>query len=47
MRKEKLLLEMRGSMDSGTLIDLIGAGLPEFVLNKIDREILKDTVVFI
>lgn len=44
MRKEKLLLDMRRSMDLGTLIDLIAAGLPEFILNKIDREVLKDTV---
>lgn len=44
IRKEKLLLEMRRSMDTGTLVDLIAAGLPEFILNKIDRELLKDTV---
>lgn len=44
IRKEKLLLDMRRSIDTGTLIDLVAAGLPEFVLNKIDREVLKDTV---
>ncbi|XP_041982529.1 uncharacterized protein LOC121735693 [Aricia agestis] len=44
MRKEKLLLEMRKSIDTDTLIDIIAAGLPEFILNKIDRESLKDTV---
>lgn len=44
IKKEKLVLEMRRSIDTGTLIDLIAAGLPEFVLNRIDREILKDTV---
>lgn len=44
MRKEKLLLDMRRSIDAGTLVDLVAAGLPEFILNKIDRETLKDTV---
>ncbi|KMQ82740.1 hypothetical protein RF55_22015 [Lasius niger] len=44
MRKEKLLLDMRKSIDAGTLVDLVAAGLPEFILNKIDRETLKDTV---
>lgn len=44
MRKEKLLLDMRRTIDPGTLVDLIAAGLPEFILNKIDRERLKDTV---
>lgn len=44
IRKEKLLLDMRNTIDSGTLVDLIAAGLPEFVLNKIDREVVKDTV---
>lgn len=44
MRKEKLLLDMRRTIDPGTLVDLIAAGLPEFILNRIDRERLKDTV---
>lgn len=44
LKKEKLLLDMRNTIDTGTLIDLIAAGLPEFILNRIDREILKDTV---
>lgn len=44
MRKEKLLLDMRKSIDAGTLVDLVAAGLPEFIFNKIDRETLKDTV---
>lgn len=44
IRKEKLLLEMRRSIDIDTLIDLIAVGLPENILNKIDRQILKDTV---
>ncbi|XP_073948722.1 uncharacterized protein [Choristoneura fumiferana] len=44
IRKEKLLLDMRRSIDTGTLIDLIAAGLPEFILNRIDRETLRDAV---
>lgn len=44
IKKEKLLLEMRRSMDMGTMIDLIAAGLPEFILNKIKREEIEDTV---
>lgn len=44
MKKEKLLLDMRRSIDTGTLVDLIAAGLPEFILNKINREALNDTV---
>lgn len=44
MRKEKLLLEMRKSIDTGTLIDIIATGLPEFILNRIDRAELVDTV---
>lgn len=46
IKKEKLLLDMRKSIDPGTLIDIIAAGLPEFILNRIDREILKNTVDF-
>lgn len=44
IKKERLLLDMRRSIDSGTLVDLVAAGLPEFVLNRIDREALGDTV---
>lgn len=44
IKKENLLLDMRRIIDSGTMIDLIAAGLPEFILNRIDREVLKDTV---
>lgn len=44
MKKEKLLLDMRRSIDTGTLIDLVASGLPEFILNKIDREGLQDIV---
>ncbi|KAJ8670962.1 hypothetical protein QAD02_002221 [Eretmocerus hayati] len=43
IRKEKLLLETRKSIDTGTLIDIIATGLPIFVLNRIDRESLKKT----
>jgi len=43
IRKEKLLLDMRTSIDPGTQIDLIAVGLPQVIINKIDRETLKDT----
>lgn len=35
---------MRRTIDNGLLVDLVAAGLPSFVLNRIDRETLKDTV---
>lgn len=35
---------MRRSIDTGTLVDLIAAGLPGFVREKINREAMKDTV---
>lgn len=35
---------MRRNIDQGTLIDLIAAGFPEYIINKIDREELNDTV---
>lgn len=44
MKKEKLLLDMRRSIDAGTLVDLVAAGMPEFVLSKLDRETIKDTI---
>ena len=43
LKKEKLLLEVRKSIDIGTLIDLIAAGLPNYVVDKIDRETLQET----
>lgn len=39
IRKEKLLLDMR-SIDTATLVDIIAAGLPEYILNRINRESL-------
>ncbi|ESN91473.1 hypothetical protein HELRODRAFT_165511 [Helobdella robusta] len=44
IKKEKLLLDMRTSIDTGTLVDLIAAGLPGFVLEKINRQSMEDTV---
>lgn len=35
---------MRRSIDTGTLVDLTAAGLPGFVLEKLNREAIKDTV---
>lgn len=43
LKKEKLLLEVRKSIDTGTLIDLITCGLPNYVADKIDRETLRGT----
>lgn len=43
LKKEKLLLETRKSIDTGSLIDLIAVGLPNFVSDKIDRETLNET----
>lgn len=43
VRKEKLLLEVRKTIDTGTLIDLIAAGLPNFITDRIDRELLQET----
>lgn len=43
MRKERLILDINKSIDSTTLIDLIATGLPEFILNKINRDELKDS----
>lgn len=38
IKKEKLLLEVRRTIDEGTLIDIIGAGLPDFVTDRINKE---------
>lgn len=43
IKKEKLLLEVRKTIDTGTLIDVIAAGLPDFIADKIDRESLEAT----
>ncbi|KAL7294472.1 hypothetical protein TKK_0012466 [Trichogramma kaykai] len=43
LKKEKLLLELRKSMDVETIIDLIAVGLPNFILDKIDRKNLRKT----
>lgn len=43
IKKEKLLLEVRKTIDTGTLIDLIANGLPNFVADRIDRETLTET----
>lgn len=38
IKKEELLLDMNKEIDSVTLTVLIATGLPEFIMNKIDRE---------
>lgn len=43
LKKERLLLEVRKSIDKETLIDLIAFGLPNYITDKVDRESLKET----
>lgn len=43
MKKEKLLIDFNKDMDIKSLIALIAVGLPEFILNKIDKSELKET----
>ena len=43
MRKERLLLDMNKNMDTKTLTTLIAAGLPGFIMDKIDREKCEDS----
>lgn len=38
IKKEKLLLEIRKTIDQGTLIDIIAAGLPDFITDRINKE---------
>lgn len=38
VKKEKLLLEVRKTMDEVTLIDIIAAGLPDFITDRINKE---------
>ncbi|KAK9877784.1 hypothetical protein WA026_019464, partial [Henosepilachna vigintioctopunctata] len=42
-KKERLLLEINKLIDGPTLIDLIVTGLPNFIVDEIDRHKLKDT----
>ncbi len=42
-KKERLLLEVNKFIDTLTLINLIVLGLPEEIMNKINREPLKET----
>lgn len=43
LKKEKLLLESRKTIDTKTLIDLIAISLSNFISDRIDREILEET----
>lgn len=38
VKKEKLLLQERKTIDEGTLIDIIAAGLPDFITDRINKE---------
>lgn len=43
VKKERLLLEARNTTDQGMLIDIIVAGLPDYIAEKIDREEMLET----
>lgn len=43
MRKERLLLDMDKNIGTESMVMLIAAGLPEFVRNRIDREICENS----
>lgn len=43
IKKEKLLLEVRKTIDQGTLIDLIASGLPDFITDRINKEEILET----
>ena len=43
VKKERLLLEVRKETNTGTMIDIIATGLPNFIMDKIDRDNLKNT----
>ena len=43
IKKEKLLLEVRKTIDEGTLIDIIAAGLPDFITDRINQEEITHT----
>lgn len=43
IKKEKLMLELRNSIDQGTLIDIIAVGLPDYIADRINREELQET----
>ncbi|XP_072942819.1 uncharacterized protein [Epargyreus clarus] len=42
LKKQRLLLEINKSIDTQTLIYLIATGLPNFIMDRIDRESLKE-----
>lgn len=42
LKKERLVLEINKSIDTQTLIYLIATGLPNFIMDRIDRESLKE-----
>lgn len=43
LKKEKLLIDFNKDMDIKSLIALIAVGLPEFILNRINKSELKET----
>lgn len=43
IKKEKLLLELRKILDSGTIFDLIATGFSNFISDRFERAILLET----
>ena len=43
VKKEKLMLDVRKTIDQGTLIDIIATGLPTFIMDRINREEILET----
>lgn len=43
IKKERLILEINKNIDQETLVALITTGLPEFIMNKINNEVVKDS----
>lgn len=43
-KKERILLEVNRSIDDDTMINLIVLGLPEKIIDKLDKESLKSTI---
>lgn len=43
IKKEKLLLQGRKTIDQGTLTDIIAAGLPTYIIDRINKEEILET----
>lgn len=43
VKKERLLLEVRKTIDQGTLIDIIATGLPDYITDRINKDEIIET----